>query len=142
MNTPGPSLPPPEPRWDVLFQAWTIKGGFRGGVGVWDSSSWRRVVWDDARTRARISTQIRDLRPTAASLLYVAGASIPEASEYLGHESIVTTSRHYLRASKVDWDPGLEAIRVNPTLSLQDRLDRIWEWWVGRYGDPFDGAID
>lgn len=123
--------------WDALLPDRTLSGRRRDGGGVWTPSSWRRVAWTSALNAAALrDVQARDLRPTAVSLLYLAGADAQDCSRYLGHRSLTTTMEYYIRASETDWPEEVEALRRDTSLRLPARLTRLWEWWVSEYGDP------
>lgn len=130
------------PRWDVLFPGRT-EGPSRGGPGIWTSKLWGDEVWDAARASVNLQgLQTKFLRSYAGSVIYNAGASETEAQRFLGHETLQTTLKHYLRAEEdTKRDTERWAIRVNPSLTLQERLDALYRIWVSRYGDPLSGAI-
>jgi integrase len=70
----------------------------RGGVHR-RYGNWRRDVWDPACKTSGVTARPHDLRATCASLLIDAGASPKDVQAQLGHESVETTMRWYVRAA-------------------------------------------
>jgi len=109
----------------------------RGGFGLWTPELFAEKVWKDVRAETGLSIKIKDLRAYSASAVVDAGGTEPEAQNLLGHTSPATTRKHYLRAmhSKAH-DSARATLRLNPQLSLQDRMDSLWAAWVDKFGDP------
>ena len=64
-------------------------------------------------------------------------ATHEEAQRLLGHSTSDTTSKYYLRAQDLKaHDPARTALRFDPTLTVAQRLDALWDAWVGRFDVP------
>lgn len=129
---------PAPPRKNVLFP-YVPSTGARRGVGVWTASDWRRKVLTPAIQESGVSKiRAKDMRMNAASNFHDAGFSDAQVAELLGHApGSGITKRHYVRATHDVHNVRREAIRQDVSLSPQQRLDALWEAWVGAVGhDP------
>lgn len=130
--------PPRDERWDVALPAHGRSARYRGGPGFWTPAAWSRVVWDDALGAAGAPRMpIKRLRAHAATVLCASGASVIDAQAHLGHASLSTTQAHYLVAVRaISEDPAIADLRTTPPMTLQNRLDVLWERFVEQHGDP------
>lgn len=128
-------------RRDVLFP-YVPTSRARGGSGVWEASTWRRNVMVPAREAAVLpDLRTKDLRRIAASNFHDAGFSDAQVRQLLGHsEGSAVTFRHYVRPTDDEHSAMREAIRLNPQLSVGQRLDALWDAWVEATG--FDPLAD
>lgn len=128
---------PVEDRADVLFRP----AKPRVWPGVYTRWTWRDSVWGPMREATKLAAPTASLRGYAASVLVDAGASLLEVRDLLGHESTVTTEKHYARAqATLQTDRARMAIRHQSGLSVQHRMDALWKAWVTKFGDPMRGA--
>jgi integrase len=138
----------------LLFRA--PNASERGGIGMLDSSNFRRLVWEPARIAAglngdpsapRMSPRsrpmtVKDLRASAASFLIDAGATRFEAAQQLRHSSPRTTDQYYTRAlEERHHSPARAEIRNQAHLSLHERLNAMFEAWVEEGGEPLKSAL-
>jgi len=80
---------------------------------------------------------VKRLRAHAATVLCASGASVLDAQAHLGHSSLGTTQAHYLVAARaISEDPAIADLRSTPFLTLQARLDLLWERYIAQHGDP------
>lgn len=139
LGSHGASLAPAHgERWDVLLPAHGRSERYRGGPGFWTPAAWSRVVWGDAVNAAGFPKMpVKRLRAHAATVLCASGASVIDAQAHLGHSSLSTTQAHYLVATRaISEDPAIADLRTTPSMTLQDRLDVLWERFVQDHGDP------
>jgi integrase len=135
-------VPPSGDRKNVLFPYVSESGtSQRRGVGIWESKSWGKGVMSPARDAVGLpKLRTKDLRESAASNFHAAGYSDMEAQRHLGHTSISTTRRHYIRATQSAPTPEWERIRLNTRLTPQKRLNKMWDAWLAQCGeDPTAG---
>lgn len=131
--------PPRRGRAQVLFPFHPASGS-RTGFGVWEPSSYRRVVLLPARELAGLpALRIKDFRAIAASLLHDSGFSDAQVQEALGHaEGSQVTMKNYVKPVRDVHNPDRERIRTNPRWTPQQRLDKLWAAWVKGTGqNPF-----
>lgn len=130
--------PASEERWDVALPAHGRSDRYRGGPGFWTPAAWSRVVWDDALDAAGAPRMpVKRLRAHAATVLCASGASVIDAQAHLGHASLSTTQAHYLVATRaISEDPAIADLRTTPSMTLQRRLDVLWDRFVEQHGDP------
>lgn len=113
---------------------------YRRGPGIWTPASWRTVVMLKMRATTGLPYRTKDLRAYAASALVDVGATHEEAQRLLGHSTSDTTSKYYLRAQDLKaHDPARTALRFDPSLTLPERLDALWDAWTNRFDDPMVG---
>lgn len=126
--------PPIPRRAPVLFPR---PNATRGGPGFWEPMCWRARVILPMNTATGLDFRTKDLRAYAVSALVDVGATEAEAKQLLGHEDAKTTHQHYIRALDARaHDPARSALRMNPLLSLPERLDALWDAFVDRFDDP------
>jgi integrase len=130
--------PAKDGRWDVALPAHGRSERYRGGPGFWTPASWSRVVWQDAVCAAGYPNMpVKRLRAHAATVLCASGASVIDAQYHLGHASLSTTQAHYLVAARaISGDSAITDLRTTPAMTLQERLDLLWERFVKQHGDP------
>ena len=110
---------------------------YRRGPGIWTPEIWQRNAILPMRTATGFKYRTKDLRAYAASALVDVGATHEEAQRLLGHSTSDTTSKYYLRAQDLKaHDPARTALRFDPTLTVAQRLDALWDAWVGRFDVP------
>lgn len=129
-------------RWDVAFPAHGRSARYRGGPGLWTPTSWNRVVWQEALAAAGLQRMpVKRLRAHAATVLCASGASVLDAQAHLGHATLSTTQAHYLVAARaISEDPAIADLRSTPFLTLQARLDLLWDRYIAQHGDPLRRA--
>lgn len=94
--------------------------------------------------------KVKDLRAFAASVLLDSGSSLTEAALLLRHSDKNTTERHYARAMlERAHDRARRDVQVDKGASIGERLDALWEAWVGAFpgvlpklGMDVDNVID
>ncbi|MDD2818720.1 MAG: hypothetical protein PHN51_09620 [Candidatus Nanopelagicales bacterium] len=156
--------PMPMPAGRLLFRRPMLSPGNTHSIGVLDNTNFRRDVWVPARLAAglvgdeslpaldprRYPMKVKDLRAFAASVLLDSGSSLTEAALLLRHSDKRTTERHYARAMQErSHDRARRAVQIDQSASLPERLDALWEAWVGafptvvaRLGLDADNVID
>jgi len=78
--------------------------------------------------------KVKDLRAFAASFLLSSVSSLTEVALLLRHSDKRTTERHYARAMQERAHDGSRpAVRVDQSASLSERLDALWDAWVGAF---------
>lgn len=84
----------------------------------------------------RYPMKVKDLRAFAASVLLDSGSSLTEAVLLLRHADKKTTERHYARAMQ-EWahDRARRDVQTDRGASLPERLDALWDAWVGAFPD-------
>lgn len=136
------------PAGRLLFRRSIFTPGNTQSVGLLDNTNFRRDVWVPAREAAelvgdeslplldprRYPMKVKDLRAFAASVLLDSGSSLTEAALLLRHSDKRTTERHYARAMQERaHDRSRRAVRVDQSASLPERLDALWDAWVGAF---------
>lgn len=134
---------------DLLFRPTRLGHGLRPTATI-HHSDWTKRVWYPARAAAglagnpllpeldprRRAVKIKDLRAYAASVVVDSGGTMYEAAALLRHADVQTTNRYYARAqSEKSHDQVRSAFRANLTLTLDERIDALWDAWVGAYPD-------
>lgn len=142
--------PMPMPAGRLLFRRPIISPGYTHSIGVLDNTNFRRDVWLPAREAAglvgdeslpaldprRYPVKVKDLRAFAASVLLDSGSSLTEAALLLRHADKKTTERHYARAMQERaHDRARRDVQIDRGASLPERLDALWEAWVGAFPD-------
>ncbi len=140
--------PLPEPAGRLLFRPASPRIGDTESVGMLDNRCFLRDVWSKARVAAHLvgdprlpeidprhwPIKVKDLRAFAVSGLYDAGGNELQASQLLRHSDTRTTRRYYMRAmDDASADPQRSSLRQVPGLSLQDRIDLVWNAWVSAH---------
>lgn len=140
--------PMPMPAGRLLFRRPIISPGFTNSIGVLDNNNFHRDVWNAAREAAglvgdkslpaldprRHAMKIKDLRAFSASVLLDSGSSLTEAALLLRHADKKTTERHYARAMQERaHDRARRDVQIDRGASLPERLDALWEAWVGAF---------
>ena len=130
---------PTQGRIPTLFSpAYAV--GTRRGVGIWTPTLFADKVWNTSRESLGLTHRLKDLRAYAASAIVDAGGTELEAQRLLGHRNPMTTRNHYLRAQDLAaHDPARAALRMDPRLSLKERLDALYSAWIDQHGNPFEG---
>lgn len=120
--------------------------------------AWARVFWvvNSMTTRCRRKadesrdTPTRATEPGNHETEDDSGSSLTEAALLLRHSDKRTTERHYARAMQERaHDRARRAVQIDQSASLPERLDALWEAWVGafptvlaRLGMDVDNVID
>ena len=69
--------------------------------GPWSLDRWRRKVWRPTSTAVGVpGYRVYDLRHTAATAALYAGQPLHDVHEQMGHESEMTTFRHYAKIDR------------------------------------------
>ncbi len=93
----------------------------------------------DPRRRA---VKIKDLRAYAASVVVDSGGTMYEAAALLRHADVQTTNRYYARAqSEKSQDPLRAAFRANLALTLDERINALWEAWSKAHPESVRGLF-
>lgn len=119
---------------NVLFPFIGSRDG--GGPGVWESGSVRIHIVVPARNLSGISSvKTKDLRANAATAFHDAGFADAQVQKMLGHApGSEVTRKNYVRAVRDVHNPARDAVRLNPQLRPQQRLDALWAEWVRATG--------
>ena len=140
---------------DLLFRPTRFGHGLKPTVTV-NHTNWTRRVWYPARVAVglggnpalpeldprRRAIKIKDLRAYAASVVVDSGGTMYEAASLLRHADVQTTNRYYARAqSEKSRDPLRAAFRANLSLTLDERIDALWNAWSGAYPDEVQGLF-
>jgi integrase len=119
----------------VLFRP--SSEGEYGGIGIYSRHHWRDHVWEPAMETTGLDYTTRDLRSFCASMLVDSGATLLEAKKVLGHQRADTTERYYTRSLDMKkTDRARASIRLTASLSYQERMDRLFNAWVKKFGNP------
>ena len=132
---------------ELLFRPLRTRFAGRPPVII-DHSDWMKRVWRLAREAAglvgdltlppldprRRAIHVKDLRAYAASVIVDSGGTVYDAAQLLRHSDITTTNKYYARAQdERSQDAARARLRLDPGLPLEQRIDALWEAWVGSY---------
>lgn len=132
---------------DLLFRPTRMRFAGKPPVII-NQSDWGRRVWRPAREAAglvgdptlplldprRRALQVKDLRAYAASVVVDSGGTQYEAATLLRHSDVQTTNKYYARAQdERSQDPARAQIRLDLSLSLDERIDALWLAWTRAY---------
>lgn len=140
---------------DLLFRPVRARFAERPPVVV-NQSDWGRRVWRPAREAAglvgdpqlppldprRRALQVKDLRAYAASVVVDSGGTQYEAATLLRHSDVQTTNKYYARAmDERSQDPARAQLRLDLSLTLDERIDALWNAWTQAYPDQTAGLL-
>jgi len=123
---------------------------------VINQSDWGRRVWRPAREAAglvgnpnlplldprRRALQVKDLRAYAASVVVDSGGTQYEAATLLRHSDVQTTNKYYARAQdERSQDPARAQLRLDLSLTLDERIDALWNAWTHAYPQQTNGLF-
>ena len=141
---------------DTLFRPTRTRFAGRPPVVI-NQSDWGRRVWRPAREAAgltgdenlpvldprRRALQVKDLRAYAASVVVDSGGTQYEAATLLRHSDVHTTNKYYARAmDERSQDPARAKLRLDLSLTLDERIDALWTAWTQAYPEQTRGLFD
>ena len=77
--------------------------------------------------------KVKDLRAFAASVLLDSGSSLTEAALLLRHADKKTTEALRTAMQERAHDRARRDVQIDRGASLPERLDALWEAWVGAF---------
>jgi integrase len=113
-------------------------------------------VWHPARKAAKLvgdsslpeldprhrAIHIKDLRAYAASVVVDSGGTQYEAATLLRHSDVQTTNKYYARAQdERSQDPARAQLRLDLSLTLDERIDALWNAWTHTYPQQTNGLF-
>jgi integrase len=129
--------------------------GFGSGEAIYQGANgglcrylwWQKFVWRIAREATtlvrdpgspdpahRRGARTHDLRSTYISFLFSAGATVPGDQAIVGHADSAVTLEVYATVQREEHvDRDAVTLRGAP-LSIEERLDRLWDLHRARYG--------
>ena len=136
-----------QPPGRLLFRRPIVSPGYTHSIGVLDNTNFRRDVWLPAREAAglvgdeslpgldprRYLMKVKDLRAFAASVLLDSGSSLTEAALLLRHADKKTTEALRTAMQERAHDRARRDVQIDRGASLPERLDALWEAWVGAF---------
>lgn len=137
---------------DLLFRPTRTRFVGRPPVVI-NQSDWGRRVWRPAREAVgligdpqlplldprRRALQVKDLRAYAASVVVDSGGTMYEAATLLRHSDVQTTNKYYARAQdERSQDPARSQLRLDLSLTLDERIDALWIAWTRAYPQQTD----
>ena len=140
---------------DLLFRPTRTRFAERPPVVI-NQSDWGRRVWRPAREAAglvgnpnlplldprRRALQVKDLRAYAASVVVDSGGTQYEAATLLRHSDVQTTNKYYARAQdERSQDPARAQLRLDLSLTLDERIDALWNAWTRAYPQQTSGLF-
>lgn len=90
----------------------------------------------------RCPLQVKDPRADAASVIVDSGGTQYEAATLLRHFDVHTTNKYYARAmDERSRDPTRAKLRLDFSLTLDERIDALWTAWNQAYPEQTRGLF-